>query len=104
LDVLWAEFDRSASARIGYVASALARFGVSAVGRLKEVAVDPDPSRRYWAAVALGATGDPGVENVLERLLEDAATTAFGRQVRVAAKQALRTSQRIHAAQGRTPP
>jgi HEAT repeat protein len=98
LDVLWEEFDRSSSARIGYIASALARFGAPAVGRLNEVAVDPDPSRRYWAAVALGATGDPGVEDVLERLLEDDATTAFGPHVRVAAKQALRTSQRIQAA------
>jgi HEAT repeat protein len=99
LDALWEELDRSASERIGYVASALARFGALAIGRLKELAVDPDPNRRYWSAVALGATGDPGVDDVLEHLLDDGATTAFGRQVRVAAKQALRTSQRIRAAQ-----
>jgi hypothetical protein len=54
---------------------------------------------RYWAAVALGSTGDDRVVSTLERVMaEDRGKTVFDGWVSVAAKKALRTQRRIQTA------
>lgn len=99
LEALWQEFEHRRYPRIGYIASALALFAPRIVPRLLEAAGDADPDRRYWAAVALGSTGDERVAPTLERLMaEDRGTTVFDGEVRAAAKKALRTLRRIQAA------
>ncbi|MFI5912452.1 HEAT repeat domain-containing protein [Dactylosporangium sp. NPDC051541] len=99
LEALWHEFEHRRFARIGHIASALAAFTPDVIPRLTAAADDPDPNRRYWAAVALGSTGDERVAPVLERLqAEDRGATVFDGEVRVAAKKALRTLRRIQAA------
>ena len=99
LDALWHEFEHRRVARIGHIASALASFAPEVIPRLIEAAADPDPNRRYWAAVALGSTGDEQVAATLERLqAEDRGATVFDGEVRAAAKKALRTLRRIQAA------
>ncbi|HEY0001310.1 MAG TPA: HEAT repeat domain-containing protein, partial [Actinoplanes sp.] len=55
--------------------------------------------QRYWAAVALGSTGDDRAVPTLERLMAaDRGVTVFDGEVRAAAKKALRTLRRIQAA------
>nr|BFE61352.1 hypothetical protein GCM10020063_058780 [Dactylosporangium thailandense] len=99
LDALWHEFEHRRFPRIGHIASALAAFAPEVVPRLIAAADDPDPNRRYWAAVALGSTGDERVAATLQRLqAEDRGTTVFDGEVRAAAKKALRTLRRIQAA------
>lgn len=99
LEALWDEFEHRRFPRIGYIASGLALFTPDVIPRLVEAAADRDPNRRYWAAVALGSTGDERVVPTLERLqAEDSGTTVFDGEVRVAAKKALRTVRRIQAA------
>ncbi|MFG2044014.1 HEAT repeat domain-containing protein [Dactylosporangium sp. NPDC048998] len=99
LEALWDEFEHRRFPRIGYIASGLALFTPDIIPRLIEAAADRDPDRRYWAAVALGSTGDERVVPTLERLqAEDRGATVFDGEVRVAAKKALRTARRIQAA------
>lgn len=99
LDALWHAFERRAFPRIGYVASALATFAPGVVPRLLDAAGSDDPDTRYWAAVALGSTGDDRVVPTLERLMaDDRGMTVFDGWVSVAAKKALRTLRRIQAA------
>ncbi|WP_433220970.1 HEAT repeat domain-containing protein [Dactylosporangium sp. CS-047395] len=99
LEALWEAFERRRFPRIGYLASGLALFAPEVIPRLMEAAADPDPNRRYWAAVALGSTGDEQVVATLERLqAEDRGVTVFDGEVRAAAKKALRTVRRIQAA------
>ncbi|WP_238007897.1 HEAT repeat domain-containing protein [Dactylosporangium sp. AC04546] len=99
LEALWYEFEHRRFARIGHIASALAEFAPEVIPRLTAAAQDPDPNRRYWAAVALGSTGDERVAPTLERLqAEDRGSTVFDGEVRAAAKKALRTLRRIQAA------
>ena len=65
----------------------------------RPAAADDDPDVRYWAAVALGSTGDERAAPTLQRLLdEDRGVTVFDGYVNVAAKKALRTLRRIQAA------
>jgi HEAT repeat protein len=99
LAALWDGFEHRRFPRIGYIASALALFTPDILPRLYEAAADPDPNVRYWAAVALGSTGDEGVAPTLQRLMdEDRGVTVFDGHVNVAAKKALRTLRRIQAA------
>ncbi|MFB9442837.1 HEAT repeat domain-containing protein [Dactylosporangium vinaceum] len=99
LDALWHEFEHRHFPRIGHIASALATFTPDVIPRLITASDDPDPNRRYWAAVALGSTGDEQVAPVLERLqAQDRGATVFDGEVRAAAKKALRTLRRIQAA------
>ncbi|WP_426511906.1 HEAT repeat domain-containing protein [Dactylosporangium sp. McL0621] len=99
LEALWYEFEHRRFPRIGPIASALAAFAPEVIPRLIAAADDPDPNRRYWAAVALGSTGDERVAATLERLqAEDRGATVFDGEVRAAAKKALRTLRRIQAA------
>lgn len=99
LEALWYEFEHRRFPRIGHIASALAEFAPEVIPRLIEAAADPDPNRRYWAAVALGSTGDGSVVSTLERLqAEDRGATVFDGEVRAAAKKALRTLRRIQSA------
>lgn len=99
LAALWQEFEHRRFARIGYVASALALFAPAVVPRLLDAARAEDPDMRYWAAVALGSTGDESVAPTLERMMaQDRGATVFDGQVAVAAKKALRTLRRIQAA------
>lgn len=99
LDALWHEFTHRRFPRIGYLASALALFTPQVLPRLLSAADSPDPDQRYWAAVALGSTGDSRAVPTLERLMaDDHGTTVFDGQVRTAAKKALRTLRRIQAA------
>jgi len=99
LEALWHEFEHRRFPRIGYVASALALFTPEVVPRLLAAADSTDPDQRYWAAVALGSTGDDRTVLTLERLMAgDRGVTVFDGEVRTAAKKALRTLRRIQAA------
>ncbi|GAA1359728.1 hypothetical protein GCM10009661_02310 [Catellatospora chokoriensis] len=99
LTALWEAFEHRGFTRIGYVASALSKFTPDVIPRLLAAADDDDPDLRYWAAVALGSTGDPSVVPTLERLMDqDKGQTVFDGWVSVAAKKALRTQRRIQAA------
>lgn len=100
LAALWAELEHRRYQRIGHVASALARFPPDVViPRLTAMAGSDDPDQRYWAAVALGSTGDDRAVPTLERLqATDRGRTVFDGEVRAAAKKALRTLRRIQAA------
>ncbi|MFE9574985.1 HEAT repeat domain-containing protein [Nocardia sp. NPDC006044] len=99
LAALWHEFEHRRYYRIGYIASALARFAPDILPRLIVAAGSDDPDQRYWAAVALGSTGDDRAVSTLERLMaEDRGSTVFDGMVSVAAKKGLRTLRRIQAA------
>ncbi|MFI5931821.1 HEAT repeat domain-containing protein [Actinoplanes sp. NPDC051494] len=99
LEALWHEFEHRRFARIGYLASTLALFTPEVVPRLLTAAESTDPDQRYWAAVALGSTGDDRAVPALERLMAgDRGVTVFDGEVRTAAKKALRTLRRIQAA------
>ena len=99
LAALWGELVDRRFPRIGYIASALALFAPGVIPRLVEVAGGDDPDQRYWAAVALGSTGDERAVATLERLLaDDRGRTVFDGEVRVAAKKGLRTLRRIQKA------
>ncbi|WP_067704579.1 HEAT repeat domain-containing protein [Nocardia jejuensis] len=99
LAALWEEFENRKYYRIGYIASALSTFAPEILPRLIEAADSRDADQRYWAAVALGSTGDDRAVPTLERLMaQDRGTTVFDGVVGVAAKKALRTLRRIQAA------
>jgi HEAT repeat protein len=99
LDALWDELEHRRYHRIGYIASALAEFSPAVIPRLIEAAGSDDPNTRYWAAVALGSTGDDRAVATLERLMAgDPGATVFDGRVSVAAKKGLRTLRRIQAA------
>ena len=99
LEALWYEFEHRRFPRIGYLASTLALFTPEVVPRLLAAADSPDPDQRYWAAVALGSTGDDKAVPALERLMaNDRGVTVFDGEVRTAAKKALRTLRRIQTA------
>ena len=99
LEALWYEFEHRRFARIGYLASTLALFTPEVVPRLLAAADSTDPDQRYWAAIALGSTGDERAVPTLERLMAgDRGVTVFDGEVRAAAKKALRTLRRIRAA------
>ncbi|MEU7825532.1 HEAT repeat domain-containing protein [Catellatospora sp. NPDC049133] len=99
LAALWDAFEHRGYTRIGYLASALSKFAPDVLPRLLAAAEDDDPDLRYWAAVALGSTGDESVVPTLERLMaQDKGQTVFDGWVSVAAKKALRTQRRIQAA------
>ncbi|WP_330182067.1 HEAT repeat domain-containing protein [Nocardia sp. NBC_01503] len=99
LAALWEEFQHRRYYRIGYIASALSTFTPDIIPRLCEAARGDDPDQRYWAAVALGSTGDNQAVPTLEHLMaHDRGTTVFDGVVSVAAKKALRTLRRIQAA------
>lgn len=99
LAALWHEFEHRSFQRIGYIASALATFTPEIIPRLETAARSDDPDQRYWAAVALGSTGDERVAPTLERLMaQDRGSTVFDGMVSVAAKKGLRTLRRIQAA------
>ncbi|HLL69131.1 MAG TPA: HEAT repeat domain-containing protein [Micromonosporaceae bacterium] len=107
LDALWDEFQHRRFQRIGYLASALALFTPEVLPRLHEAAASEDPNQRYWAAVALGSTGEDSAVPTLERLLADDGATVFDGRVAVAARKGLRTLGRIQAAiaaRSATPP
>jgi HEAT repeat protein len=99
LAALWGELEHRRFPRIGYIASALARFTPDVIQRLTEAAVADDPDQRYWAAVALGSTGDDRAVATLTRMMaNDRGTTVFDGEVRVAARKGLRTLRRIQTA------
>ncbi|WP_194818617.1 HEAT repeat domain-containing protein [Nocardia sp. XZ_19_385] len=99
LAALWDEFENRRYYRIGYIASALSTFTPDIIPRLCEAADSADADQRYWAAVALGSTGDDRAVPTLERLMaHDRGSTVFDGMVNVAAKKGLRTLRRIQAA------
>jgi HEAT repeat protein len=99
LQALWHEFEHRRFPRIGYIASTLASFTPEVVPQLLAAADSTDPDQRYWAAVALGSTGDNRAVLTLERLMaDDHGVTVFDGEVRTVAKKALRTLRRIQAA------
>jgi len=99
LAALWDAFEHRTFFRIGYLASALATFTPEVIPALLDATESDDPDTRYWAAVALGSTGDESAVPTLERLMaEDKGVTVFDGWVSVAAKKALRTQRRIQAA------
>ena len=71
LAALWDEFEHRRFPRIGYIASALALFTPEIIPRLSRRPTSDDPDQRYWAAVALGSTGDERAVPTLERLMAD---------------------------------
>lgn len=93
--VLWEAFQQRQYQRIGYLASALATFTPQVIDHLNLAAMSADPDQRYWAAIALGSTGDDLAVPTLERLLSDRGVTVFDGWVSTAAKKGLRTLQRI---------
>src|SRR2546430_6583404 len=96
LAALWAELEHRRFPRIGYIASALARFTPDVIPTLCQATESHDPDKRYWAAVALGSTGDHRAVPTLQRLLAaDQCATVFGRPVRVPPQKALRTVRPI---------
>jgi len=98
-EALWAELEHRRFQRIGYIASALALFTPEVVEPLCAAARSDDPDLRYWAAVALGSTGEEAAAATLERLMaQDQGATVFDGRVSVAAKKGLRTLRRIQAA------
>jgi HEAT repeat protein len=99
LAALWDELDHRRFPRIGYISSALALFSPEVIPMLCEAAASDDPDKRYWAAVALGSTGDDRAVPALQRLMsEDQGVTVFDGLVSVAAKKGLRTLRRIQNA------
>lgn len=99
LAALWDELEHRRFSRIGYIASALALFTPEIIPRLCQAAEGDDPDVRYWAAVALGSTGDDRAVGTLERLMaDDQGATVFDGRVSVAAKKGLRTLRRIQQA------
>ena len=99
LAALWHEFEHRRFHRIGYIASALALFSPDVIPALIDAAGSDDADTRYWAAVALGSTGDNRVVATLSRMMaQDKGCTVFDGQVSVAAKKGLRTLRRIQAA------
>jgi HEAT repeat protein len=96
---LWHEFTHRRFQRIGYIASALAMFTPDVVPALIDAAASEDQNQRYWAAIALGSTGDERAAPVLDRLMaDDQGMTVFDGWVNVAAKKGLRTLRRIQSA------
>ncbi len=96
---LWAELEHRRFQRIGHIASALATFTPRVIPDLIGMATNGDADQRYWAAIALGSTGDDEVIPTLERIMaDDEGVTVFDGWVRVAAKKGLRTLRRIQAA------
>jgi HEAT repeat protein len=99
LAALWDQFVNRRYSRIGHIASALALFAPEVIPQLIEAAAGEDPDRRYWAAVALGSTGDDRAVPTLEQLMAaDQGMTVFDGVVSVAAKKGLRTLRRIQSA------
>jgi hypothetical protein len=99
LAALWDEFTHRRYERIGYLASALAQFAPGVIPRLIDAAASADPDQRYWAATALGSTGDERAVATLARLVaEDRGITVFDGRVSGSAKKGLRTLRRIQAA------
>ncbi|MFD3507768.1 HEAT repeat domain-containing protein [Nocardia sp. NPDC058666] len=99
LSALWEEFEHRKYYRIGYIASALSEFAPEILPRLIAAADSDDADQRYWAAVALGSTGNDQAVPTLERLMaNDRGQTVFDGMVSVAAKKGLRTLRRIQAA------
>jgi HEAT repeat protein len=97
-DALWEELEYRRFNRIGYIASSLAEFVPEVIPKLIGATVDGDADQRYWAAIALGSTGDETAVPALEQLLDDDGETVFDGWVKVAAKKGLRTLRRIQAA------
>ncbi|MEV4534739.1 HEAT repeat domain-containing protein [Asanoa sp. NPDC049518] len=101
LAYLWAAFESRQYVRLGYLAVAVARFGPAVFDRLVRAAADDDAEMRFWAARALGATGDQRAAPVLSRLAaDDHATTRTGAHVSTAAKRAFKTLRRMQPATG----
>ncbi|MFG3298761.1 HEAT repeat domain-containing protein [Micromonospora chersina] len=97
---LWRAFESKSYPRMGYVAAALAQFGPLVFDRLVQATRHDDPELRFWAARALGSTGDPRADSILTRLAaEDDGVTRTGAHVRTAARTALRT---LHRTERRT--
>src|SRR4029453_13299196 len=61
LDALWHEFEDRRFPRIGQIARRRALFTPQVLPRLLTAADSTDPDQRYWAAIALGSTGDDRV-------------------------------------------
>lgn len=101
MEHLWSALRARRHQRVGYLAAALARFGPAVFDRLVQAAENPDPGMRFWAARALGSTGDPRALTVLTRMAtEDHATTPWGGAVRTAARTALKTWHRAQKRAG----
>lgn len=82
--------------RAGYLSAALAHPAAKTFDRLIQATSHDDPEVRFWAARALGATGDERAEKLLTHLAaEDHATVRTGGHVSTAAKKALKTLRNI---------
>ena len=104
LALLLSAFRSLRSPRLGYLATAIARFGPDVVDDLTRMATEGDADHRYWAARALGATGQQRVGAVLERLASvDHDATSFGAEVSTAAKAGMRTLHRIQEKESELP-
>ncbi|QGQ20531.1 hypothetical protein GC089_16735 [Cellulomonas sp. JZ18] len=103
-DALWAAFLARRHPRPGYLPGALAACGPDVHARLLAATAHADPEIRYWAARALGATGDERYDAVLSRLAaDDHATTSTGARVSTGARRGLRASLRVRERDGEEP-
>jgi HEAT repeat protein len=96
---LWAAFQSHRFSRRGYpLAVAVGRFGPVAFERLAQAAFHEDAEMRFWAAQALGVTGDQRAVEILTRLAtDDDGTTRTGAHVSTAAKKALKRLHRVQS-------
>ncbi|WP_433284072.1 HEAT repeat domain-containing protein [Micromonospora sp. CA-244673] len=82
--------------RAGYLSAALAHPATRTFDRLIQATSHDDPEVRFWAARALGSTGDQRAEELLAHLAaEDHATVRTGAHVSTAAKKALKILRNI---------
>ncbi|MDO3701887.1 HEAT repeat domain-containing protein [Micromonospora sp. C28SCA-DRY-2] len=97
IEHLWAALESPRRpVRAGYLSAALAHPAIKTFDRLIQATSHDDPEVRFWAARALGATGDERAEKLLTRLaVEDHATVRTGGHVSTAAKKALKTLRNV---------
>lgn len=101
VEALWAAFLTCQFDRAHHVAAALGRLTKSATdgpdlfARLLHAAQNPQPDIRYWAAKALGASGNPAARKTLTALTTDSSKTRSGASVAAGAKQGLKTLDRL---------
>lgn len=78
-----------------YLANAIAAFGDRGFRLLEQFASSKSATLRYFAARGLGSTGMAEAERILLSMRDDLEVTTFGGRVGTAAKEALRTLQRM---------
>jgi HEAT repeat protein len=97
LEVLRRAFADGEIERPHYLANAIAAFGDEGFRLLQEFSRAKSATLRYFAARGLGSTGKPEARSILESMRDDSEETPFGGRVATAAKDALRSLQRVQS-------